>query len=64
MIVVTLTYDVEKKMGAWGVVSGDQTRVSLLDVAEAFAWAEWDAIMKLAKAQIGMIKEEEKDEGV
>ena len=59
MLIITLSYDNEKKTGNWVPMdSSGAPQVNLLDVAEAFAWAEWDALMKLAKAQVEIKKEE------
>lgn len=60
MLIITLSYDTEKRTGAWGVMSGDQAQVSLLEVAQALAWAQWDVLAKLAAAQIKSV--EVKDE--
>jgi len=59
-LTITLNYDLEDKRGIWGVMSADTPTVNLLDIAEAFAWAEFDTISRLKQAQVPV--EEEEDE--
>ena len=58
MLIVTLSYDIGKKTGSWGVMSEDAQAVNLLDVAQALAWAQWDVLTKLVEAQVEIKQEE------
>ena len=60
MLIITLSYDNEKKTGNWvPMESSGAPQVNLLDVAEALSWAVFDTVNRIKQMQP---MEEEKDD--
>jgi len=60
MLIVTIAYDKQEGRGAWGLLDTSSGQVTLLDVAQALAWAQQDVFAKLQAANL--TKEGEENE--